>query len=197
MTRGPVGSIMAVGVSVPEVVVVVLLALLLLALVAIYNGLVRRRNRVDSTWSDIDVLLRRRHDLVPNLVSAVQGYAGHESATMRGVADARSAAMGAQGPAQTGTAETQLGMQVRSLLADAESYPQLKASTAFTDLQAKLTATEDGIEHARQFYNDAVYGYNTAVQTLPGSLVASPLGFRKREFFQAAPDERAAFQVRP
>jgi LemA protein len=184
-------------VSVPVVVVVVVLALLLLAFVAIYNGLVRRRNRVDSTWSDIDVLLRRRHDLVPNLVSAVQGYAGHESATMRGAADARSAAIAARGPAQTGGAETQLGLQVKSLLADAEAYPQLKASAAFIDLQAKLTTTEDGIEHARQFYNDAVYGYNTAVQTLPGTLVAGPLGFKKREFFQAAPNERSAVQVRP
>jgi len=178
------------------VALVVVVALVVL-LGVLYNGLVRRRNRVDATWSDIDVLLRRRHDLIPNLVSAVQGYAGHESAVMRGVAEARAAAMSAQGPVRAGEAESQLANGVRNLLADAEAYPQLKASAAFIDLQAKLTATEDGIEHARQFYNDAVYGYNNAVQTLPGSLVAGALGFRTREFFQAAGGERAPVVVRP
>lgn len=173
------------------------LVLLLIGIAAIFNGLVRRRNRVDATWSDIEVLLRRRHDLVPNLVASVQGYAGHESATLRSVADARSAAMGAQGPRDAGAAEAQLTQGVKSLLAVAESYPELKASALFVDLQNKLTATEDGIEHARQFYNDAVYGYNTAVQTLPGALVAGPLGFRGREFFQAAPADQAAVTVRP
>jgi len=150
-------------------------------LVWIYNGLVRRRNRVDATWSDIDVLLRRRHDLVPNLVAAVQGYAGHESQTMRAVAEARASAVSAQGPRRIG---------------DAEAYPQLKASNSFVQLQQQLTSTEDGVEHARQFYNDAVYGYNNAVQTLPGSLLAGALGFKAREFFQAAPKERAAVHVR-
>src|SRR2546423_3326332 len=136
-------------------------AVVLLAgsLALIYNGLVRRRNRVDATWSDVDVLLRRRHDLVPNLVSAVRGYAGHESATMRAVAEARAAAMGARGPSSAGP-ETQLAAGVKSLLADAEAYPQLKASEAFIDLQHKLAETEDGLEHGRQFYNDAVFGYN-------------------------------------
>jgi LemA protein len=176
----------------------VLLAAVIVAGVAyVYNGLVRRRNRVDSTWSDIDVLLRRRHDLVPNLVSSVQGYAGHESATMRSVTEARTTAMNAKGPARLGAAETDLAGGVRTLIADAEAYPQLKASTAFTDLQARLTSTEDGIEHARQFYNDAVYGYNTAVQALPGSLLAGPLGFHTREFFQAAGAERAPVHVSP
>jgi LemA protein len=162
----------------------------------LYNGLVRRRTRVDATWSDIDVLLRRRHDLVPNLVSSVQGYAGHESATMRSVAEARAAAMNARGPARLGAAETDLAGGVRTLIAEAEAYPQLRASTAFTDLQTRLTSTEDGIEHARQFYNDAVYGYNTALQRLPGNLVAGAFGFRAREFFQASGGERAPVQVR-
>src|SRR5438094_4088226 len=126
---------------------VIAAAMVLLAggLVWIYNGLVRRRNRVDATWSDIDVLLRRRHDLVPNLVAAVQGYAGHESATMRAVAEARASAMGATGPRTVGSAETQLAQGVKSLIADAEAYPQLKASTAFIDLQNKLATTEDGL----------------------------------------------------
>ncbi len=166
-------------------------------LIWIFNGLVRRRNRVDATWSDIDVLLRRRHDLVPNLVVAVQGYAGHESQTMRVVAEARASAISAQGPRRIGEAESSLAGGVRSLFADAEAYPQLKASTSFVQLQQQLTSTEDGVEHARQFYNDAVYGYNNAVQTLPGSLLAGALGFKVREFFQAASSERAPIDVRP
>ena len=166
-------------------------------LVWIYNGLVRRRNRVDATWSDIDVLLRRRHDLVPSLVAAVQGYAGHESQTMRAVAEARASAVSAQGPRRIGEAESSLAGGVRSLFAVAEAYPQLKASTSFVQLQQQLTSTEDGVEHARQFYNDAVYGYNNAVQTLPGSLLAGALGFKVREFFQAASSERAPIDVRP
>ena len=180
----------------PVLIALVVAAALLLGIGLQYNGLVRRRDRVDSTWSDIDVLLRRRHDLVPNLVSSVQGYATHESATMRSVTEARAAAMAAPGPADIGRAETDLSNGVRTLIADAEAYPQLKASAAFIELQNKLTATEDGIEHARQFYNDSVYGYNTAVQTLPGNLIARPLGFRLREFFQAAGAERPPVHVR-
>lgn len=183
--------------SLPWVIAAAAVVMVAGGLVWIFNGLVRRRNRVDATWSDIDVVLRRRHDLVPNLVSAVQGYAGHESQTMRTVAEARAAAVSSQGPSRIGRAESTLARGVRSLIADAEAYPQLKASASFIELQNQLTATEDGIEHARQFYNDAVYGYNNAVQTLPGRLVAGPLGFRLREFFQAAASERALINVRP
>ena len=174
-------------------------AVVLLAgsLALIYNGLVRRRNRVDATWSDIEVLLRRRHDLVPNVVAAVQGYAGHESQTMRAVAEARASAIGAKGPRRAGEAESSLAGGMRSLFADAEAYPQLKASASFVQLQQQLTSTEDGIEHARQFYNDAVYGYNNAIQTIPGSLLARAIGFKAREFFQAAASERAAVGMRP
>jgi len=170
--------------------------LLVLAGVA-YNRLVARRNRVDSTWSDVDVLLRRRHDLVPNLVSTVQGYAGHEAGVLRQVAEARAGALAAQGPAARGDAEASLGSATRSLVAVAESYPDLKASHSFVELQEQLTATEDGIAHARQFYNDAVFAYNTAVQTLPTSLLAVPLGFRLRQFFQATAPERAATPLGP
>ena len=183
--------------SLPWLLVLVVPAALLASFVWIYNGLVRRRNRVDATWSDIDVLLRRRHDLVPNLVAAVQRYAGHESQTMRAVAEARASAVSAQGPRRIGEAESSLSGGVRSLFADAEAYPQLKASTSFVQLQQQLTSTEDGVEHARQFYNDAVYGYNNAVQTLPGSVIAGALGFKAREFFQSAQNERAAVDVRP
>ncbi len=171
--------------------------LLAIGVAYLFNGLVRRRNRVDATWSDVDVLLKRRHDLVPNLLASVQGYAAHESATFQAVTAARSAAMSATGPQSAGAAEAQLAQGVRSLFAVAEAYPQLKASAAFIDLQRKLTETEDGLEHARQFYNDAVYGYNNAVQTLPGALVAGALGFRTRQFFQAAPAEQSPVAIRP
>jgi LemA protein len=183
--------------SMPWLIVLVVLLALVAGVGWIYNGLVRRRNRVDSTWSDIDVVLRRRHDLVPNLVSAVQGYAGHESATLRSVSVARAVAVSAQGPSRIGQAEAALAGDVRTVIADAEAYPELKASASFIELQNQLTATEDGIEHARQFYNDAVYGYNNAIQTLPGSLLAGALGFRVREFFQAASSERAPIDARP
>ena len=175
----------------PIVVGVVVVVGLLLLVGLAFNGLIRRRNRVDSTWSDIDVLLRRRHDLVPNLVSTVSGYAGHEAATLRAVADARSAAITAAGPSAKGQAESQLATDVRSVFAVAEAYPALKASEAYVRLQEQLEETENGLEHARQFYNDSVYGYNNAVQTLPRNLVAMLFGFRTRQFFQAAGADRA------
>lgn len=180
----------------PGLIAIVLLVALLLVAAATYNGLIRRRNLVDSTWSDIDVLLRRRHDLIPNLVGAVQGYAGHESAALRAAADSRAAAVAAQGPAARGDAESTLSGGVKTLLAVAEAYPDLQANQSFADLQVKLTETEDGVAHARQFYNDAVFAYNTKVQTLPGSLVAAPFGFRARQLFQAAGEDRAAGQIR-
>ena len=176
---------------------VAVLVLLVAGAGFIYNGLVRRRNRVDATWSDVDVLLRRRHDLVPNLVLAVQGYAAHEASTFTALADARAAAVSAQGPQAAGRAEAALSQAVKSVIAVAEAYPQLKASASFLDLQQKLTATEDGLEHARQFYNDAVYGYNNAAQTLPGALFAGPLGFRTRQFFQATAAEQGPVNVKP
>ena len=176
------------------VAVVVLLAV---GVAYLFNGLVRRRNRVGATWSDVEVLLKRRHDLVPNLVASVQGYAAHESATLQAVTAARAAAMSASGPQSAGVAEAQLAQGLRSVFAVAEGYPQLKASAAFIDLQRKLTETEDGLEHARQFYNDAVYGYNNAVQTLPGVLLAGALGFHSRQFFQATAPEQAPVAVRP
>jgi LemA protein len=173
------------------VVVLAVVALVGLA----YNSLVRRRNRVDATWSDIDVLLRRRHDLVPNLASTVGGYARHESAVMQAVAQARAAAITAHGPGAQGDAEKELTGGVKTILAVAEAYPDLKASTAFVQLQQQLATTEDGLEHARQFYNDSVYGYNNAIQTLPRSIVAAMFGFRARQFFQAGAVERATNSV--
>ena len=179
-------------------VVVVVVGVAVLGWVAYaYNGLIRRRNRVDATWSDVDVLLRRRHDLVPNLVTTVSGYAAHESATLRAVTEARAAALTAPDPAAKGAAESTLGQNVKSVLAVAEAYPNLKASDAFVRLQNQLTETEDGLEHARQFYNDAVYGYTNATQTLPTSLVAALFRFKPRQYFQAGAAERAPLPVRP
>ena len=177
------------------VVVAVALALAVLAGVG-YNGLVRRRNRVDGTWSDVDVLLRRRHDLVPNLVATVSGYAGHESSVLRSVAEARATAIAATGPAARGEAESTLGGDMKTVLAVAEAYPALQASAAFVELQQQLAATEDGLAHARLFYNDAVFGYNNAIQTLPINLIAMLFGFRTRQFFQAAGGDRATPAVR-
>jgi LemA protein len=183
--------------STPVLVIVgVALAVVVLGIVG-YNGLVRRRNRVDSTWSDIDVLLRRRHDLIPNLVSAVSGYAGHEQAALKSVAEGRTAAIAAKGPAAQGDAESALGGEVKMVLAVAEAYPDLKASASFVDLQQQLAATEDGLEHARQFYNDSVFGYNSAIQTVPTSIIAAIFGFRARQFFQVSTSERANVSVRP
>ena len=177
------------------VAVVVLVALAWAGLA--FNGLIRRRNRVDATWSDIDVLLRRRHDLVPNLVSAVSAYAAHEAGSLRAVTDARTAALAAMGPAAQGQAESALALNVKAVFAVAESYPNLKASEAFVRLQKQLAETEDGLEHARQFYNDAVYGYLNATQKLPSSIVAALFGFKPRQYFQAAASERPAIAVRP
>jgi len=191
-------AVCAVRRSLSQPVLAVLVAVLAVgALVGLaYNGLVRRRNRVDATWSDIDVLLRRRHDLVPNLVSTVSGYARHESAVLQGVAQARATAIAAQGPGAQGEAERELAGGVKTVLAVAEAYPDLKASSAFVELQEQLAATEDGLEHARQFYNDSVFGYNNFVQTLPRSIVAAMFGFRVRQFFQAGAAERATVSVR-
>src|SRR2546423_11576206 len=143
------------------------------------------------------VLLGRRDDLVRNVGAAVQGCGGHESQRMRAVAEARASAIGAKGPRRAGEAESSLAGGVLSLFADAEAYPQLKASASFVQLQQQLTSTEDGIEHARQFYNDAVYGYNNAIQTIPGSLLARAIGFKARQFFQAAASHRAAIGMQP
>jgi len=178
------------------IVILVVLILIVVGGIASYNRFVSQRNLIKDAWANIDTELRRRYDLIPNLVSTVQGYAGHEAAVLGAVADARSAAIAASGPAAQGRAESTLASDVRSVFAVAEAYPELKASAAFVELQDQLTATEDGLEHARQFYNDAVYGYLNAVQKVPTSLVASLFGFRPREFFQAAAADRPTIAVR-
>ena len=166
--------------------------------VVTYNGLVQARNRTQEAWSEIDVELKRRHDLIPNLVNTVQGYMGHERGTLEAVTNARASAVaaGATGdPNKIGQAENVLSQSLRSLFAVSENYPDLKAISAFTNLQETLTATEDKLEFSRRFYNGNVRDYNTKLQTLPTSLVAGALGFKAFGFFQADEGDRAVPQV--
>ena len=153
-------------------IIVVVIILLILFLIGIYNGMVRARNRVDEAWSGIDVQLKRRHDLIPNLVESVKGYAAHEAGVFEAVTQARAAAMGAQGPAQVGQAEGALTNALGRLFAVAEAYPQLRATENFQQLQAELTNTEDQIAGARRIYNGNVQSYNTRIQTFPGTVFA-------------------------
>ena len=150
------------------IIIVIILVVLILFLVGIYNGMVRGRNRVDEGWSGIDVQLKRRHDLIPNLVESVKGYAAHEAGVFEAVTQARAAAMSAQGPAQVAQAEGALSGALGRLFAVAEAYPQLRATENFQQLQAELTNTEDQIAGARRIYNGNVQSYNTSIQTFPG-----------------------------
>src|SRR5450759_2356708 len=178
--------------------VVAIVVLFLLWLVFTYNGLVAARNRTQEAWSEIDVELKRRHDLIPNLVQTAQGYMGHERGTLEAVTNARAGAVaaGATGdPAKIGAAENMLSQSLRSLFAVSENYPDLKAIAAFTNLQEQLTATEDKIEFSRRFYNGNVRDYNIQLQTLPTSLIAGDLGFTAFGFFQADDSDRAVPQV--
>jgi len=165
------------------VIVVVAAVLLALLLILLYNGLVRKRNRVDNAWAQIDVQLKRRRDLVPNLVESVKGYAAHERGTFEAVTSARAASAAAATPAQVAAAENMLSQALGRLFAVAEAYPELKANQNFLDLQAQLRETEDRIAISRQVYNDTVLTYNNAIQVFPAVLVAGMLGFSRREFF--------------
>jgi LemA protein len=179
-------------------IVLVVVVLILIWLFFTYNSLVTLRNRTQEAWSEIDVELKRRHDLIPNLVQTVQGYVGHERGTLEAVTAARAGAVaaGATGdPAKIGAAENMLTQSLRSLFAVTENYPDLKAIAAFTNLQEQLTATEDKIEFSRRFYNGNVRDYNIKLQTLPTSLFAGALGFKAFGFFQADESDRAVPQV--
>src|SRR6201993_1937674 len=180
------------------VILGVVIVLLLIWLVFTYNGLIAARNRTQEAWSEIDVELKRRHDLIPNLVNTVQGYMGHERGTLEAVTQARANAVsaGATGaPAKIGAAENMLSQSLRSLFAVSENYPELKAIAAFTNLQETLTATEDKIEFSRRFYNGNVRDYNISLQTLPTSLIAGMLGFKPFAFFAADEGDRSVPQV--
>jgi LemA protein len=180
------------------IIIVVVVLLLVLGLWAAYNGLVKKRNRTQEAWSEIDVELKRRHDLIPNLVSTVEGYASHERGTFEAVTKARADAVtaGATGdPNQVAPAENALSGALRSLFAVAENYPQLRAVESFVQLQETLTATEDKIEFARRYYNGSARDYNTALQTFPRNLIAGPFHFTAVAFFGADDADRAVPQV--
>jgi len=172
---------------------IILAAVFLVAVlgVTIYNRLVRSRNRVDGAWSDIDVQLQRRHDLVPQLVKAVDQYAKYERATLEAITELRQEAMEAADPITKGIAEEKLSAGIGKLIALAESYPDLKANENFLELQRQLVETEDYLQFARRYYNGSVRDYNTLVSSVPSNVVAGSFGFFPREFFQKTSDEAA------
>jgi LemA protein len=179
-------------------VLLVLILAMIIWIIAAYNRLVRLRNQADASWAQIDVQLKRRHDLIPNLVRTVQGYTAHERGTLEAVVAARSNAINladGAGPARRAEAENLLTQALGRLIAIAEAYPDLKADHNFAALHVELTNTEDKIAYARQFFTSAVQSYNNAVQTVPTNLIAGLGGFRAREFFQAAGEERGPVQV--
>jgi LemA protein len=165
-------------------ILVGVLVLIVVALVVLYNRLVTLRNRAENAWAQVDVQLRRRYDLIPNLVETVKGYAAHERETFEAVTNARARAQAAQGPAEQGAAEGILGQALGRLFAVAEAYPELQADENFRQLQTELAETENRIAVSRQVYNDTVLTYNNAIQTVPGVFFAGPFGFTKKEFFE-------------
>jgi LemA protein len=178
------------------VILAVIPILLLLWLMSSYNGLVRLKVQAENAWADIDVQLKRRHDLIPNLVETVKGYAGHESGTLKGVIAARNNAISAQGPAAKAEAEGMLSGMLRQVFALAEAYPQLRAVESFTDLQKKLADLEDTIQNARRYYNAVVRDFNTTIEQFPSNIVAGMFHFTEREFFELKDEaERAVPKV--
>jgi LemA protein len=176
-------------------IILLVVVLAVLYAVSVWNGLVRNRNRVENSWAQIDVQLKRRADLIPNLLETVKGYAAHERETLDAVVKARNAAVSATTPAAASAADAQMSGALGRLFALSEAYPDLKANQNFLALQEELTATEDKVGYARQAYNDSVTTYNTKIQQFPGSLVASRMGFRAREYFQADEASKAAPRV--
>ncbi len=174
------------------IILLVLIGVFVLYVVAIYNGLVSLRNRTDEAWSDIDVQMKRRYDLIPNLVSTVKGYATHEQSAFEKVTEARARAMSATGVAGKGEAENMLTGALKSVFAIAEAYPDLKANQNFLGLQQELADTENKIQASRRFYNGNVRDLNTKIETFPSNLVADTFQFAKREFFELGDGEAAA-----
>jgi len=174
--------------STSTVIVLAVIVIAVIWAIGVYNGLVAMRQRVNQAFADIDVQLRQRHDLVPNLVETVKGYAAHERGTLDEVVKARNAAMTAQGPAQQAAAENALSGALRQLFALAESYPDLKASSNFQQLQAELSDLENKIAASRRFFNNAVQEYNTGIQRFPAALFASSFGFAPKNFFDLGED---------
>src|SRR5512140_1259189 len=172
------------------IVIIAIVVVVVLVVFGIYNGLVTRRNRIDEAFAQIDVQLKRRHDLIPNLVNAVKGYMGFEQSVLTKVTEARANAVaaGAQGPAAQSQAENMLTGALRSLFAVVENYPDLKANQNVLSLQEQLTTTENQISFSRQHYNATVLDYNNGIQTFPNNVFAGMFGFAKRDFFEAEPE---------
>jgi len=178
---------------------IILGAIILVALIIVgmYNGLIRLKNRVDEAWSDIDVQLKRRHDLIPNLVETVKGYASHEKETLTKVIEARNNAMNQSGDAKAkAEAENMLSSTLKSIFALSESYPDLKANTNFLELQRELSDTENKIQASRRFYNGNVRDFNTKLQVFPTNMIGNMLGFKNRDFFQIDEIEKKNVEVK-
>jgi LemA protein len=181
--------------STSTVIVLAVIVVLVLWAITVYNGLVSMRQRVNQAFADVDVQLRQRHDLVPNLVETVKGYAAHERGTLDEVVKARNAAVAAQGPAQQAAAENMLSGALRQLFALSEAYPDLKASTNFQQLQAELTDLENKIAASRRFFNNAVQEYNAGIQRFPAALFAGAMGFTQKEFFDLGEDRKTELEA--
>ncbi|OGY51138.1 MAG: hypothetical protein A2951_00280 [Candidatus Buchananbacteria bacterium RIFCSPLOWO2_01_FULL_56_15] len=177
-------------------IIFVAVAVLVLWLIGVFNGLIRLKNRTQEAFADIDVQLKRRHDLIPNLVETVKGYATHERELFEKVTQARSQAINAKGVAEKGKAENMLSETLKSIFAVAENYPDLKASQNFLQLQDELSDTENKIQASRRFYNGNVRDFNTKIEVFPNNLVAGTLGFKQFEFFQADAGERENVKVK-
>ena len=177
-------------------IVLGVLVVIAFILIGMYNSLVQLRVRADNSWSDIDVQLKRRHDLIPNLVETVKGYAAHEKGTFENIAKLRSQAMQATTPGDKAEAENQLSGALKSLFAVAENYPELKASEQFTQLQGSLSQTEDAIQNSRRYYNAVIRDLNTKIQSFPTNMLAGMFGFSQRQFFEAAATDREPVAVK-
>ena len=175
---------------------VAFLAIIVISLIGTYNRLVSLKNRIDDAWAQIDVQLRRRYDLIPNLVETVKGYAAHEKGVFEKVTEARSMAASATTVTEQGQAQNQITSALKSLFAVAEAYPDLKANQNFLMLQEELSGTESKIAYARQLYNDTVMSYNTLIQSFPANLISGPFGFQERHYFSTdAPEQREPVKV--
>jgi len=177
-------------------IILIIAGLAVLSVIAIFNGLVRLRNRVSEAWSDIDVQLKRRYDLIPNLINTVKGYAAHESGVFEKVTAARAAAMQAGTASDKAQAENMLTDTLKSLFAVAEAYPDLKANQNFLELQRELSDTENKIQAARRFYNGNVLELNNKIDMFPSNIIAGMFAFTKREFFEVADGEKAPVEVK-
>ena len=177
------------------IILIIIIVGIVVWVIAIFNSLVRLKNRVDEAWSDIDVQLKRRYDLIPNLINTVKGYAAHEREVFEKVTEARTRAMGAGTTADKVAAENTLSGTLKSLFAVAENYPELKANQNFLELQRELTDTEDKIQASRRFYNGNVRDFNTKIEIFPNNTIAGMLGYAKREFFEAHEEEKEPVKV--